>query len=307
MSDLYDVIIVGAGPAGMTAAIYAKRARLSCLVIEKAGVAGGQIMNTYEIDNYPGLPGVSGYDLSVSFREHCEKMDVKFVEDEIDGVDLTGETKELFGQNGNYECKCLIIATGARYAKLKVPGEMELSGAGVSYCATCDGAFFRNRTVAVVGGGDVAVEDAIFLARGCEKVYLIHRRNELRAAKKLQEALFSLPNVEIIWNAVVEQIEGEEMVNSIILKDTQTEELSNLPVNGVFIAVGILPNSNEFTGKLQVDSNGYIVAGEDCATSVPGVFVAGDVRQKALRQVVTAVADGASAVTSVEKYLIASR
>lgn len=301
---MYDVIIIGAGPAGMSAAIYAKRAKLSCLVIEKTGGAGGQVLNTYEVDNYPGLPGISGYDLAVAFREHCEKMDVKFVTDEIDGVDLTGDIKILYGEEANYECKSLVIATGARYAKLKVPGESELSGAGVSYCATCDGAFFRNKRVAVVGGGDVAVEDAIFLARGCEKVYLVHRRNELRAAKTLQEALFSLPNVEIIWDSVVESIEGDDMVSSVVLRDTQTDQLTNLAVDGVFVAVGILPNSNEFTGKLQVDNNGYIAAGEDCQTSVPGVFAAGDVRKKPLRQVVTAVADGANAITSVEKYLI---
>lgn len=303
MTEIYDVVIIGAGPAGMSAAIYAKRARLSCIVIEKTGVQGGQVLSTYEVDNYPGLPGIDGFELSEAFKKHCEKLEVKFVTDEVVGVKLDGEIKQVFGENMTYEAKTVLIATGARHAKLKIPGEMELSGAGVSYCATCDGAFFRNRTVAVVGGGDVAVEDAIFLARGCSKVYVIHRRNELRAAKKLQEALFALPNVELLWNTTVEEIEGDGVVSSIVIKDTQTEELKNLPVDGVFVAVGILPNSNEYTGKLAMTSNGYIVADETCATSIPGVFAAGDVRSKQLRQIITAVSDGANAVTSIEKYI----
>lgn len=307
MSEIYDVIIIGAGPAGMAAAIYAKRARLSCLVIEKTGGQGGQILNTYEVDNYPGMPGLGGYDLAMAFKEHCDKMDVKFVTDEVVGLGLDDKIKQVFGQDEIYECHCVIITTGARYAKLKVPGEDDLSGAGVSYCATCDGAFFRGRRVAVVGGGDVAVEDAIFLARGCEKVFLIHRRNELRAAKKLQETLFSLPNVEIIWNAVVQGIEGDGVVESVGLLDVQTQATTKLSVDGVFVAVGILPNSNEYTGKLAMDENGYIIAGENCETSVPGVFAAGDVRTKPLRQIVTAVSDGANAITSVEKYLINNR
>ncbi len=307
MSTIYDVVIIGAGPAGMAAAIYAKRARLSCVVIEKTGGQGGQVLNTYEVDNYPGLPGLGGYELSMAFKEHCDKMEVEFVTDEVIGFNDEGDVKQVFGEDRTYECRTVIVATGARHAKLKVPGEDELSGAGVSYCATCDGAFFRNRKVAVVGGGDVAVEDAIFLARGCEKVYLIHRRNELRAAKKLQETLFSLPNVEIVWDSVVTEIQGDGMVSAVALKDVQSGGESVLPVDGVFVAVGILPNSNEFTGKIPVNEHGYIVADENGKTSLPGVFAAGDVRQKALRQIVTAVADGANAVTSVEKYLIEHR
>lgn len=307
MSTVYDVVIIGAGPAGMAAAIYAKRAKLSCIVIEKTGGQGGQVLNTYEVDNYPGLPGLGGYDLSMAFKEHCDKMEVEFVTDEVVGFGDEGDVKQVFGEENTYECRTVIIATGARHAKLKVPGEDELSGAGVSYCATCDGAFFRNRKVAVVGGGDVAVEDAIFLARGCEKVYLIHRRNELRAAKKLQETLFSLPNVEIVWDSVVTEIRGEDMVTGVGLRDVQTDGTSVLPVDGVFIAVGILPNSNEFTGKIPVNEHGYIVADETGATALPGVFAAGDVRQKQLRQIVTAVADGANAITSVERYLIEHR
>jgi len=303
MSVVYDLIIIGAGPAGASAAIYAKRARLSCLVIEMTGLCGGQVQQTYEVDNYLGLPGIDGFELSESFRKHMEKLEVEIVADQVVGVNFSAEVKQVFGEESTYEAKSIVIATGARHAKLKVNGEAELAGAGVSYCATCDGAFFRNRTVAVIGGGDVAVEDAIFLARGCEKVYLVHRRNELRAAKKLQEALFALPNVELVWNTVAESIEGSDMVESIVLRDVQTDELTNLKVDGVFVAVGILPNSNEFTGHVEVDEHGYIVAGEDCATSVPGVFAAGDVRTKSLRQIITAVSDGACAATAAERWL----
>lgn len=304
MGNIYDLIIIGSGPAGLSAAIYAKRARFNVLVIEKAGMSGGQVLNTYEVDNYPGLWGIGGFELAQKFREHAERLDVTFVTDEVIGIDPAFSVKKVYGQETEYRCHSMIIATGARHAKLQVPGEKELAGMGVSYCATCDGAFFRNRVTAVVGGGDVAVEDAIFLARGCERVYLIHRRNELRAAKSLQEVLFQLPNVEILWNTVVEEILGDGQVQALAIRDVQTESREELPVDGVFIAVGILPNSNEYSGKLALNGQGYIIAGEDCATSVPGVFAAGDVREKNLRQIITAASDGANAVTSVQRYLI---
>ncbi len=301
--QIYDVVIIGAGPAGLAAAIYAKRARLSCIVIEKTGGPGGQVLTTVDVDNYPGLPGIGGFELAQAFREHCDKFDVKFVTDEVVGIEVERDVKQVFGEEKTYECRTIIIATGARHAKLKIPGETELSGRGVSYCATCDGAFFRKKTVAVVGGGDVAVEDALFLSRLCEKVYVIHRRNELRAAKSLQEKLFEQPNVEMVWDCVVEEIKGENSVSSIVVKDVTIGSAKDLKIDGVFVAVGILPNSNEFTGKLAVNAGGYIIAGEDCATSVPGVFAAGDVRDKQLRQVITAVSDGANAITSVQRFL----
>ena len=304
MSDqVYDVVIVGAGPAGLSAAIYAKRARLSCIVIEKTGGAGGQVLTTVDVDNYPGLPGIGGFELGQAFREHCDKFDVRFVTDEVVGIGAEGDVKQVFGEEKTYECRTIILATGARHAKLKIPGENELAGRGVSYCATCDGAFFRKKTVAVVGGGDVAVEDALFLSRLCEKVYVIHRRNELRAAKSLQEKLFEQPNVEMVWDTVVKEIKGENNVTGLMVEDVSVHSVKELKVDGVFIAVGILPNSNEFTGKLAMNSSGYIVAGEDCVSSVPGIFAAGDVRDKQLRQVITAVADGANAITSVQRYL----
>lgn len=305
--SIYDLIIIGGGPAGMSALIYAKRAKLNCLLIER-GANGGQILNTYEVDNYPGLPGISGMELAQKFSSHCEKLGGEIRTENVVGISVNDDIKVIYTEKGEYHTRAIIIATGARYAKLNVPGENELSGAGVSYCATCDGAFFRGRTVAVVGGGDVAVEDAIFLARGCEKVYVVHRRNELRAARSLQAALFELPNVEMVWNSTVESINGDDgFVEGITLKDVQTEETKVLSVDGVFIAVGILPNSTEFAGKVALDSKGYILADETCETSLPGVFAVGDVRGKQLRQIVTAVADGANAVTSVERYLITAR
>ena len=286
----YDLIIIGSGPAGLAAAIYAQRARLNTLVVEKAMVSGGQVLTTYEVDNYPGLPGMGGYDLGMKLREHADALGAVFAEDEV----VREET---------YEAKALIIATGAHHRKLGVPGEEELAGAGVSYCATCDGAFFRNKVTAVVGGGDVAVEDAIFLARMCTKVYVIHRRDQLRAAKSLQETLLSLPNVEMVWDSVADEIIGDGRVEQLKVTNVKTGESQNLEVQGVFIAVGITPESQAFNGLVETD-HGYIKAGEDCATSVPGIFAAGDVRTKPLRQIVTAAADGANAVTSAEHYLM---
>lgn len=301
---MYDLIIIGSGPAGMAAAIYAKRACLNTLVLERTGFGGGQVLNTYEVDNYPGLPGISGFELAQKMSEHAAKMKAETVEDDVIEIRKENEGYVIVGENGSYETKGIVIATGAKHAHLNVPGEEELSGMGVSYCATCDGAFFTGRDVAVVGGGDVAVEDAIFLARNCRKVYLIHRRDELRAAKTLQEAVKACENVEILWNTTVEEIKGEDAVSSLTIKNKLTGDISSLAVSGVFVAVGILPNSEAFAGFVETDQAGYIVAGEECKTSKPFIYAIGDVRTKALRQVVTAVADGANAVTSYQKDLL---
>lgn len=302
MENLHDVVIIGSGPAGLAAAIYAKRAELNAIVIEKSMVSGGQVLNTYEVDNYPGLPGIGGYDLGMKLREHADKLGAEFAEDEVARLDISEGKHAVICENETYNARTIIIATGANYRKLGVPGEVELTGMGVSYCATCDGAFFRKKVTAVIGGGDVAIEDAIFLARMCEKVYLIHRRDELRGAKSLQNKLFSLDNVEVIWDTVVDSIEGDNKVEALSLTNVKTQEKRNLPVAGVFVAVGILPNSKVFEEVVEME-NGYIIAGEDTETSVRGIFAAGDVRTKQLRQIVTAVADGANAITSVEKYL----
>ncbi len=300
---IYDMIIIGSGPAGLAASIYASRAQLDTLVIEKNMMSGGQILDTYEVDNYPGIMGISGFDLAQKFREHADALGAVFAEDTAAAAELEGPVKKIIGENGEYFGKTVVIAQGAHHARLGVPGEDMLQGAGVSYCATCDGAFFRGKTTAVVGGGDVALEDALYLARMCAKVYVIHRRDEFRGAKSLQTKLFAQENVEVIWDSVVDEIQGSPSVKALALRNKKTGETRELPVDGVFIAVGIEPESAVFRGLVEMDEKGYIIAGEDGATSVPGVFAAGDVRRKALRQVITAAADGANCVFAAERYL----
>lgn len=302
-----DVIIIGSGPAGMGAAIYGKRAGLDTLVMEGTGMSGGQVTQTYEVDNYLGLPGVNGFDMAMTFQAHVEKLGADFEMGVVNRIEKKENYFEVITDEKKYETKTVILATGASHNKLMVPGEEELAGMGVSYCATCDGAFFRGRTTMVVGGGDVAIEDAIFLARGCEKVYLVHRRDELRGAKILQDSLMSLPNVEIIWDSVVQEIQGEEQVEQVKILNRKTGEEKEVKVDGIFIAVGIHPNTESFADLVATDGNGYIVAGENCETSVPGIFVAGDTRTKELRQIITAVADGANAINSVQKYMLGMR
>ena len=300
---MYDIIIIGSGPAGLSAAIYAQRACLDTIVIEKNGISGGQVLNTWEVDNYPGFPGVTGFELSRQFREHANKLGARVVQDEVVQVELSGNVKKVVCEEETYEARCVILASGAHHRTLEVPGEEELRGAGVSYCATCDGAFFRGRTVAVVGGGDAALEDAIFLARMCEKVYIVHRRDKLRGAKRLQERLQALENIEFVWNSETVAVEGNAQVEALRLRQTKTGEEKRLDVDGVFIAVGIAPESELYAGQLELDEQGYIRADESGQTSVPGVFAAGDVRTKALRQILTAASDGANCVASAERYL----
>ena len=299
---MYDLIIIGSGPAGLGAAVYAERAQLDTITIEKEMMSGGQVLTTYSVDNYPGFPGINGFDLGLKLREHAESLGARFVEDEVLGIEVEDGVKRVRCAKETYEARTLILATGARHRKLGVEGEERLGGRGVSYCAVCDGALYENQVTAVVGGGDVAVEDAVFLSRLCRKVYLIHRRGELRAARSLQKQLEACANVEVLWNTVVEQVNGAEVVESIRIRDLEKQESRDLPVQGLFVAVGISPNSEVFRNVVETE-NGYIQAGEDCATSVPGIFAAGDVRTKALRQIVTAVADGANAVSSAERWL----
>ena len=301
---MYDVVIIGSGPAGLAAAIYAGRAKLNTLVIEEKPLSGGQIINTYEVDNYPGMPGISGFDLGQRMREHADKMEVTFKMLQVKGMEDNGPIKLVITEEEKIETRTIIIASGAEHRKLEVPGEEELGGMGVSYCATCDGAFFKNRRVAVVGGGDVALEDALFLARGCEKVYLIHRRDAFRGAKILQEQVMANERIEIIYDTVLTEIKGQDMVEEIALYNKKKDVSDILKVNGVFIAVGISPNNEAVMAELALDEQGYIKAGEDCVTNKTGIFAAGDVRTKQLRQVITAASDGANAITSVERYLL---
>lgn len=301
---IYDVIILGSGPAGLSAAIYAQRARLNTLVIEEKPLSGGQILDTYEVDNYPGLQGIGGFELGMKFREHADTLGVTFHTAQVQKVQVAGNLKEVVTEKETFQTKSVIVATGATHRKLGVQGEEELVGAGVSYCATCDGAFFKGKTVAVVGGGDVALEDALFLARGCEKVYLIHRRDEFRGAKVLQEQVQKTENITVLWNSEVKEIQGENKVEKILLHNNIEETDTTLEVQGIFIAVGIQPNNDAVKEVVAVDEQGYVKALEDTVTSEPGIFAAGDVRTKQLRQVITAAADGANAVTSVERYLL---
>lgn len=298
----YDIIIIGAGPAGLSAAVYAKRAGFSTLVLDKSPVSGGQVLSTYEVDNYLGIPGVTGMELGEKFKNHAVSAGAEFVCANVLSVDAEGETKVVHTDKEDYEAAAVIFAVGAHHAKLGVKGEEELTGMGVSYCATCDGAFFKNRKVAVVGGGDVAIEDAIFLARGCEKVYVIHRRDTFRAAHSLVDKAREMPNIEFVIDTTVTEICGEDMVEKLVLSNVKTKEQTEMEVNGIFIAVGIVPDTELLQGVVQMDEKGYILSDELGNTSVPGIFAAGDCKKKRLRQVITAVADGANAVTGVEEY-----
>ncbi len=300
---IYDVIVVGAGPAGFSAAIYGKRAGRNILVLDTSSLSGGQILNTYEIDNYPGIPGVSGEELAQAMRKHCDSLDVEFARGRVTSIVDKGSTKELITKKATYEAKTVIIATGATNKKLNCPGEEELSGVGVSYCATCDGAFFKGKEVAVVGGGDVALEDAIYLSRFCTKVYLIHRRDEFRGAMVLQNQVKNNDKIEILYDTTVEAINGSQSVESLLIKNKNTGSSTELKVDGIFIAVGNVPNTGAISGLPKQDEAGYIIADETCETSIPGIYAAGDVRTKQLRQVITATADGANAITSIERYL----
>ena len=300
---MYDVIIIGSGRAGLAAAIYAKRAALETLVLEKTPISGGQIINTYEVDNYPGLPGISGMELGQKMRGHVDAQHAEVKTATVKEIIDHGDYKLVCTSDGDFETRTVVLAMGASHRQLGVPGENELCGMGVSYCATCDGAFFKGRDVAVVGGGDVALEDALFLARGCNKVYLIHRRDAFRGAKVLQKQVEEKENIVCVMDSVVDEIVGEDLVEKVCISNKKTQQSSELSVQGIFIAVGISPNTKDIQGLPKQDDAGYIIATEDGVTDIPGIFVAGDCRTKQLRQVITATADGANAITSVERYL----
>jgi len=301
MSD-YNVIIIGGGPAGLTAGLYAARAGLKSLLVEQ-GVFGGQIVNAQLVENYPGFPeGISGPELGEFMRRQATKYGLETLITEVTGVRI-GNAYEVSTSEGNIQTAAIIIAAGAEYRKLDVAGEERLSGRGVSYCATCDGFFFRDREVAVVGGGDTAITDALELAQHCRKVYIIHRRDELRATKALQEKAFSQPKIELVWNTVVHEIVGDRMLRSLQLRNVKTGQSSDLEVDGIFVAVGIEPNNQVFSQLVTLDEMGFIITDELMRTSAPGIFAAGDIRHNSFRQVITAAGDGAAAAMSAFKYV----
>ena len=299
---MYDLVIIGSGPAGLSAAIYATRAELNAVTMEKGFMSGGQVLLTETVDNYPGIPNVNGFDLGQKLRDHADSLGAVFIEEEIQSIEKKDGFFVLHGLSADYETKTIIAATGAQHRHLGVEGEERLAGRGVSYCATCDGALYKGKTVAVVGGGNVAVEDALFLSRMCAKVYLIHRRNELRAVRSLQTQAFKTENLELVWDSVLDEITGADDVTGVKVKNVKTGETTELALDGVFVAVGITPDSRIFDGLVDMEA-GFIKAGEDGATSLPGLYAAGDVRTKAMRQIVTAAADGANCVHSIDEYL----
>ena len=298
-----DLVIIGAGPAGLSAALYSARAGLNLTVLESNFMAGGQVLNTYEVDNYLGLPDSNGFDMGMKFKEHVEKHGVEILSSAVERIIKTEEGFKLETSDGDVLCKSVILATGAVNRKLAIPGEEELRGRGVGYCATCDGAFYRGKVTAVIGGSYQAVEDAIYLSAICEKVYLVHRRDELRAGKVLEAQLKQLPNVEIVWNHIPLEIKGTECVEALVVEDVKAKQKSSLHVDGVFVAIGTTPKTELAKGLVALDEQGYVIAGESGETNVPGFFVAGDIRTKQLRQIVTAVADGANAATAAAAYL----
>lgn len=302
MAEIYDTIIIGGGPAGLSAGLYAARSRMNTLIIERAKY-GGQATTTDELENYPGsIEECTGTTLSKRMKKQAEDFGTKFTKDEIVEVNLEGDIKVVKGKKETYEAKTIIIATGANPKLSGFKNETELRGKGISYCATCDADFFTDLDVAVIGGGDSAITEAIYLTKFAEKVTVIHRRDALRAAKSLQEKAFANPKIDFIWNSTIEEAVGDEILEKLILKNKLTGETSELKVDGCFVFVGYDPISSLFEGKLDMEK-GYIITDEDMQTSVAGVFAAGDVRKKSLRQVITAAADGAIAATIAERYL----
>ncbi len=303
MKKCYDLVIVGAGPAGLTAGIYAARARLDAVIVERFA-PGGQIALSDWVENYPGFDeGISGMELTDRMRKQAEKMGIQFVTAEATGLEEYRDKKVLYAGSEWFEGRTIIIATGASPKQLGVEGEKEFMGKGVSYCATCDGPFYKGLEVAVVGGGDTAVQEAVFLTKFASKVYLIHRRDKLRAAPVLQERLFKNEKIEVIWDTVVERILGTNSVEALELKNVKRGDKWKLPVAGVFIFIGIRPNSAFVEDVIELDAGGFIITNENLETNIPGVYAAGDVRRKNLRQVVTACADGAIAVYQAQQFL----
>ena len=303
VEDIFDLIIAGGGPAGYTAALYGARAGLSVLLLEKLA-PGGQMGTTDMVDNYPGFPeGVNGFDLGMKMKAGAERFGARTVSAEVTRLELAGEIKALHTPKEAYRARAVVLALGAQPRDLGLPHERELRGKGVSYCATCDGMFYRGKTVAVVGGGNTAVADALYLSRICERVYLIHRRDKLRAPQVQQANLEKAGNVEFLWDSQVKELKYDARLTGLVVENKKTGESRELDCAGVFIAVGQVPETSLLRGQIELDEAGYVLAGEDCRTNIPGVFAAGDMRAKPLRQIVTAAADGAVAAEGALAYL----
>jgi len=301
--ETYDVVIIGGGPAGLTAALYAARARLKILLVERLA-PGGQIALSDLIENYPGFPdGITGMELVNRIKAQVDKLKVPIRQGEVRGLEEDRALKCVYVDNDWLEAKSVIVASGASPKRLGLPKENNLIGRGISFCATCDAPFYKGQTVGVVGGGDTAVQEALYLTKFAKKVYLIHRRNRLRAARILQERLFKNEKVEIIWSSVVEELLGEDQLEGIRIRNMETGDQQDLKVMGLFVFIGWRPNSGFLKGTVDLDAEGFVITGENLETSVPGIFAAGDVRRKLLRQVSTAVGDGATAAYAAERYL----
>ena len=299
----YDIVVIGGGPAGLSAGIYTARARLSTLLIER-GAIGGQILNTEWVENYPGFPeGISGIDLTMAMHKQAEKFGLETLLADVTGVKFTKVQKTVETSDGSYIAQAVIVASGSERQKLGVPGEAEYTGKGVSYCATCDGAFFRDKPVVVVGGGNAAITEALELTKFASDITVIHRRNELRATKILQEKAFAEPKIDILWDSVVDAITGDTFVEKVRVSNVKTKKKSTLNVAGVFMAVGFKPNTEYLKGALELDKTNAIITDDKMATSVPGVYAAGDIRSGSIRQVISATGDGAVAAVNAEKYI----
>lgn len=299
----YEVIIIGGGPAGMTAGLYTSRARLKTLLIEN-GIFGGQMMTTELIENYPGFPqGVSGEELSRLMEEQAKRFGLETIMEEVTEVGVEKAIKKVKTFEGEYSCRALIICTGSEYRQLGVPGEEQYKGRGISYCATCDGAFFKDSRIMVVGGGDSAITEALFLTKFVKELTIIHRRDALRATKIYQERALNHPKIKFLWNSIVQEIKGDSVVRSVVVKDVKSGETKEVETEGVFLFVGLSPRTQFIKGVVQQDEAGYILTDENCETSVKGIFSAGDCRKRLLRQIATAVGDGATAAFAAEKYL----
>jgi thioredoxin reductase (NADPH) len=300
---IYEVIIVGGGPGGLAAGLYTSRARLSTLLIESA-LFGGQMITTEMIENYPGFPqGITGDELSRLMEEQAKKFGMETVTEEVVKVSLEGEMKVIQTHESTYYCEALIICTGTEYRKLGVPGEKEFAGKGVSYCATCDGAFFQDSQIIVVGGGDSALTEALFLTKFVKELTIIHRRDALRGTKIYQERVLANPKIKFLWNSIVQEIKGDSVVRSIVVKNVKSGQTKEFETDGAFLFVGLIPRTQFLKGVVQMDGGGYILTNEDCETSAKGIFAVGDCRKKLLRQISTAVGDGATAAFAAEKYL----